>query len=310
MKRLITERPRGCTLSVITIACLSGCVTTLGHNDKLSFAAIADCQYADIPSKGERLYRTCPPELQNAVNEINSQSVRYAVHLGDYIDQGMDSFAPLTHIANELNAPLHHVLGNHDFSVKEEDKSAVTATLGLADRYYTFAENNWRFIAVDGNDVSFYGWPKNSEEHAENVKLYESKYSGQEDWNGAIGDEQLQWLERLLRNADVSDEKAVIFSHFPVFPENPHNLWNAAEILDLLDQHRSVRVWMSAHNHDGNYGYRRGVHHINLVGMLDTEVTAYSFVELSNEAIRVIGRGRQPDYKLAFGPREQTLKPK
>jgi len=37
-----------------------------------------------------------------------------------------------------------------------------------------------------------------------------------------------------LKKADKNNEKAVLYCHFPVYPKNVHNLWNAKEIIEII----------------------------------------------------------------------------
>ena len=264
----------------------------------LSFGAIADCQYADKDARGERLYRSCPGKLEAAVEELNSVDLQFVVHLGDFIEEDAASFAPLLDITRKLNSPLVHVLGNHDFSVADSFKPRVPQTLGLSSRYYTFAHGPWRFVVLDGTDVSTYAWPEDSEEHRHSMEMLEGRYQGKKRWNGGIGEAQLNWLEDVLSRADTDEEKVVILCHFGAYPENRHNLWNATDVLDVIGRHRSVVAWFNGHNHEGNYGQWQGVHFVNLVGMLETPASAYAVVHLSEHQIVVDGYGRQPDMTL------------
>ena len=298
MKRIFKAPIAAVVLSVCVWAVACATIGERAAVQPLSFGAIADCQYADLPPSGEKLYRSCPGKLEAAIEDLNAAELEFVVHLGDFIDQKESSFAPLLAITAKLEWPIRHVLGNHDFSVSDSFKSRVPQTLGLTQRYYTFAYDRWRFVVLDGNDVSTYGWPDGSSENRRNRSLLETVYNGEEDWNGGIGREQLDWFEDVLEKADSNDERVVIFCHFGAYPENPHNLWNADEVLTIIDRHRSVTAWFNGHNHKGNYGERNGVHFVNLVGMLDTSETAYAVVNLAADKIQVVGRGRQPDWEL------------
>ena len=37
------------------------------------------------------------------------------------------------------------------------NKERIIKKLNLENRYYSFSQNGWRFIVLDGNDLSFYG---------------------------------------------------------------------------------------------------------------------------------------------------------
>ncbi|WP_252732603.1 metallophosphoesterase [Paraglaciecola chathamensis] len=266
--------------------------------DSFEFGVIADCQYADIESKGARLYRSCPQKLAQAVEVFNDSEVQGVFHLGDFIDTRYESFTPLISISKKLRIPLYHVLGNHDYSVANQYKSDIHKLLGMPARYHSFVKNNWRFVIVDGNDVSTFGWPEESTEHKRNMLLYKGEYKNEETWNGGIGNAQLAWLTSELKTADDLNQQVVILSHFPIYPENPHNLWNASEVLDLVTNYKSVKAWFNGHNHAGNYAKRNDIHFVTFNAMLDTEETAFSRVKFSNHKIEINGTGKQDSMTL------------
>ena len=260
--------------------------------------AIADCQYADEPNNGQRLYRQSPAKLSAAVADFNRQGLDFAVHLGDFIDKNWSSFDALLPIASQFQRPWRFVLGNHDFLVADDKKSLVAARLGMPARYYKFTSHDWLFVALDGNDISSYAWPTGSFELAASMRLRDEKYPGASLWNGALGAEQMSWLDQSLTQADHQGRKVMLMCHFPVYPDNPNNLWNAKDVLALIDRHPCVRIWLNGHNHDGNYGIRDGVHFLNLHGMLDTQQTAYAVLDFYADRIAVNGRGREQDVIL------------
>ncbi|MDU0352942.1 metallophosphoesterase [Paraglaciecola aquimarina] len=292
------------TLVVLAAAHLSATAQNVADNSSaksnFTLAVIADCQYAEQPDNGKRLYTLCPDKLQQAVAVLNAKMPDAVIHLGDFIDKDFKSFDRLLAITDKLEPPMYHVLGNHDFSVADEFKTQVVRKLSVPARYYAFDHFDWRFIALDGNDVSTYGWPENTAKHAENMALYHAKYSQQKRWNGALGDEQLVWLKQALDKATRENKKVVLLSHFPIFPVNMHNLWNAAAVLELIKPYKVVKAWFSGHNHDGHYGTTEGIHFVTFHAMLDTPDTAFSFVTFSPSQIVIKGQGRQPSMQLTI----------
>ncbi|MFK7925643.1 MAG: hypothetical protein AB8H47_27070, partial [Bacteroidia bacterium] len=119
-------------------------------------------------------------------------------------------------------------------------------------------------------------------------------------WNGAIGDEQLKWLEKVLIKASRQREKVALFCHFPVYPENRHNLWNAKEIISLIERYPVVKAYINGHNHEGNYAQKNGVHYLTLKGMVDTEQTSYAVIKLLEDAIQINGFGREENRVLSI----------
>jgi predicted phosphodiesterase len=263
-----------------------------------SIGAIADAQYAVEPDAPPRLYHTTPDKLAAAVADFNRQKLAFVVHLGDFIDKDWASYDALLPVARKLNHPWHFVLGNHEFAVDNAHKPRVPAKLGMKARYYSFVQNGWLFIVTDGNDLSSYAWPEGSPEHKRSMDAHAMLYADKPLWDGGIGEAQMRWIDAQLAGADAKGLKAMLFSHFPLWPENPHNLWNAPAVMALLERHPSAKIWLDGHNHEGNYGIRTGIHYVNLKAMLDTEETSYARLDFFADHVVVHGTGRQQDLTL------------
>ena len=108
----------------------------------------------------------------------------------------------------------------------------------------------------------------------------------------------MRWIDAELTKADRRGLKVMLFSLFPLWPENPHNLWNAPAVITLLERHPSAKIWLDGHNHDGNYGVRGGIHYVNLAAMLDTGETSYARLDVFPDRVLVDGTGRQRDLTL------------
>ena len=266
------------------------------------FGAVADCQYCEATSKN-RKYNLSPKKLTACVQHYNKQELSFVVHLGDFIDRDFESFDKVVPIYNRLKAPHYHVLGNHDFSVVDDKKLLVPAKLGLKQRYYDFARKGWRFIVIDGNDVSLYAWPKGDPRTKAAAEYYKSLKPRPPSWNGALGDEQLKWIEAKLQAATKAKERVMVFCHFPVYPKNNHNLWNAGSLTELLSRYPCVAAYVNGHNHAGNYGQSDGIHYLTLKGMVDTEQSSYSVIEVYADRLVVKGFGRETNRDLALPKR-------
>jgi manganese-dependent ADP-ribose/CDP-alcohol diphosphatase len=266
------------------------------------FGAVADCQYCEATSKN-RKYNLSPKKLTACVQHYNKQELSFVVHLGDFIDRDFESFDKVVPIYNRLKAPHYHVLGNHDFSVVDDKKLLVPAKLGLKQRYYDFARNGWRFIVIDGNDVSLYAWPKGDPRTKAAAEYYKSLKPRPPSWNGALGYEQLKWIEAKLQAATKAKERVIFFCHFPVYPKNNHNLWNAGSLTELLSRYPCVAAYVNGHNHAGNYGQSDGIHYLTLKGMVDTEQSSYSVIEVYADRLVVKGFGRETNRDLALPKR-------
>lgn len=270
--------------------------------DLITFGVIADCQYCDCPSTTQRFYRNSPRKLEACIAEFNKNELDFAVHLGDYIDKDFRSFDTLQPIIDQLKAPLKQVLGNHDFSVVESLKRKVPKRMGLSRRYYSFKIRNWRFIALDGNDLStFASFSKGKRAEAAQLltEIQAAEKINAKTWNGGLSSKQLKWLEKQLRSADRRGEKVILFCHFPLHPIDPHNLWNDQQVQKVLAAHPSVQAYFNGHNHAGAYGQKDGIHYLTFKGMVDTrEQTSYAIVRIQNDRILIRGFGRQDNRDL------------
>ena len=272
-----------------------------------SFGAITDAQYADQPAGGTRFYLNSRKKLSECVEAFNRMELAFVIHLGDFIDRDFASFDTVLPIYNRLSAPHYCALGNHDFSVADELKAKVTGKLGMKSNYYSFVVRDWRFLVLDGNDVGVLanlpGSAKHKQAEAMLAKLKAAKVPNAQSWNGAIGEKQMQWLRDELAKAEKAAQRTVVFCHFPVYPKNVHNLWNDAEVVQVLESSASTVAYINGHNHAGNYGVRKGIHYLTLKGMVETaDTTAYATVDPSTRSLNVDGVEREPDRTLTVRP--------
>lgn len=267
-------------------------------DESFRIGVIADCQYCSDPGKGKRKYSLSEKKLQACIDHFNTMELEYVIHLGDFIDRDFESFDVVSPIYNQLKAPHYHVLGNHDFSVADPLKDKVPETMGLSSRYYDFKVEEWRFIVIDGNDISFHAYAEGSDPYRAAEKYYQDHQLDLPKWNGALGADQMRWLKLTLDKAQEANEKVILYCHFPVFPADRHNLWNAEEVVTLISGYRCVKAYINGHNHAGNYAGFGGVHYLTLQGMVDTTETAYAVLELTDDHLKVTGYGREGDREL------------
>lgn len=276
-----------------------------GVKPDLAFGVIADVQYCDGDSMGSRFYRQSLGKLDLCVSELNKRQLDFVVQLGDFIDRDFESFDKVLPLYGKLKVPHYHVLGNHDYSVDPAERTDVSRKLGLPGRYYDFAFRSWRFVVLDGNDLSLYAPDTRSVRYEKASELLRKvKQEGLPQamaWNGGVGQEQLAWLEDLLGKAEAAGEKVIIFCHFPAHPANVHNLWNSNELIKVIESFDCVVAYMNGHNHHGNYAGMAGVHYVTFGGMVETEKeTAYAVVEVFGDHLKITGSGREPDRLLAI----------
>lgn len=271
----------------------------------LRFGLITDAQYADADPQGERHYRATPEKLKRAVETIRAAKPAFTLHLGDFIDRDFKAFATLLPLLDGLGHPVHHLLGNHDYDVADADKARVVATLGMPHDYYTFRSGGIRFVMLDTNDLSTYKRPADSPATKSAAallkRLQESKSPGAQPWNGGVAEAQLAWLDRELTAADAAKERVIVCGHHPLLPADPHQVWNSAEILAVLDRHPCVAAYFNGHNHAGAFAERKGIPYVTFRSMLhEPGITAFSVVDVHADRIVITGHGREESRTLKY----------
>lgn len=268
----------------------------------LSFGIVADLQYCDAVPYKNRYFRNSPSKLKIAIEEFNKHNLNFVVNLGDTIDCDWESFDKILPHFDQLKSPIYHVLGNHDYEVKDLYKSEIHHKLSM-EKYYDFSRNNWRFIVLDGNDVSTFANIENTDNYKlAKVWLEKMEKNGSVNanyWNGGIGKDQLQWLQQTLEDTQINGQKSIIFCHFPLFPQHRHNLLNDQEIIELIKKYDGLKIWFSGHNHDGNFGQFNDIHFVNVKGMVETPSDcAFCIVDIFNDCIEIDGYGSEISAKL------------
>lgn len=272
-----------------------------------SFGIVADPQYADIPARPEmnRFYVQSPKKLADAIATFNQEDLAFVVTLGDLIDRGWESFDTILGCYDQLKHRCVFLPGNHDFAVEPEYLGKVHERLGMPAKWHDFSVGGFRFIVLDGNDVSTFAPPLDDprrELAKDRLKaLRQAGALNAQDWNGSFSDEQLSWLRATLAKADAMGEHVVLFCHYPLYPENAHNMWDAPDVLKLLAAHDSVKAWFCGHNHEGNYGVIGNTHFVTIKGMVDTpDQNAFAIADVYLDRIAIRGFGREASRVLMF----------
>jgi manganese-dependent ADP-ribose/CDP-alcohol diphosphatase len=268
-----------------------------------SFGVIADVQYCDCDHNGSRHYSSSLRKLHEAVRVFNQEQVKFVVSLGDFIDRDAQSFDTLNKITRQLRMPVHHTLGNHDFSGAQQEIANATSYLGLKKEYYSFKKEGWRFIVLNGNDISVLGNQQNSKNYRlAQSRIKELKGQGApnaQPWNGELGKEQLAWLKKQLKRSLRADEKVIVLCHHPVSPARGSlNLWNDREVKLLLESFPHVKAYFNGHAHEGGYDFDKGKHYVTFKGMVEKEENAFAIIDVYRDFLKIKGYGAEADRML------------
>lgn len=256
---------------------------------------VADPQYADVDDRGPRHYRSPLRKLPEAIAVFNREQVDRVICLGDILDRNPADLDALLLLFAESDAPVHHILGNHDFS-HLHDVPAHLKKLGMPSLYYTVHVPGWCFIFLDTNDLANYA-PMTTEKRAEyealHAKVVAAGTPNAENWNGGVGKEQLAWLKRQLDAAAAAGENVLVFGHHPLVPMTNHTALNAEQILDLLVSYREVKAYINGHYHPGAYEEYKGLPCLTLEAMLEGgEQNSYAILTLETNHIGFQPYGR------------------
>lgn len=149
---------------------------------------------------------------------------------------------------NECSIPTRYCLGNHDIWWNENDKGQTIYgkkfaldQLELANPYYSFTQNGWKFILLD----------------SVHLDIDNTWYIGK------LGDEQFNWLQKELEATDAN-MPVLIMSHIPILTatnlieDDTVNRWTMyggdmhtdnAKIISLFYKHPNVKLALSGHIH-------------------------------------------------------------
>lgn len=304
-----------------------------------SFGVITDIQYADIADGKSfqgvpRYYRHSLECVHRAVESWNSNNhhLAFAIHFGDIVDgfcPKQDSRAAFDKVLRALsefqNGSVYHMIGNHClYNLPREDLNKILSipTSANSHSYYSFSPHpKFRFLVLDGYDVSALGWPedhphtklaaeilttrnpnveKNSPEGLEGVDRRFVKF------NGGVGEDQLQWLEQSLREAESEGQKVVICCHLPLDPGAAFPstlLWNYDEVMAVVHKFGCVVACIAGHAHDGGHSVdKHGVHHHVLEAVLECPpgTDAFGYVDVFRDRLCLWGTGRMASVEMVF----------
>lgn len=304
---MIRRKFIGLTAAALSLKPALGASESATEKPILSFGLITDVQYADHDPEGERHYRESPRKLKTAVEWLSKKKLPFTLHLGDFIDRDFNAFTTVLPLLDALGHPTHHLLGNHDYTVAEMEKTRIVKTLGMSHDYYRFSCGGVRFVMLDTNDVSVYKYAEGSAQdqtcEAALKRLKEDKVASAKPWNGGMSADQLAWLEKELTDADTAKERVILCCHHPLLPANSYQAWNQREAVELIDRHPCVAACFSGHNHAGAEVVKNGIPYITFKSILhEPEVNAFSAIHLYADRFEIEGNGREKSRTLSIKP--------
>jgi 3',5'-cyclic AMP phosphodiesterase CpdA len=244
------------------------------------------------------------PKLREAVNSFKANKTDFIINLGDLIEKDFESYQPVIHILDSSQLRVYHVTGNHDYYVDHKFIKHIPPLGEYTSGFYSVIHKGFRLVFLNGNEISTYATHNKKIIEAANGMISKLTKNGDPNGinnNGALGADQTVWLISQLDQAAANSEKVFIFCHFPVWPENEHNLLNDKDVLKILNGYKNIIAWFSGHNHAGNYGNFNMIHFVTMKAMVETEKNnSFSVVEVYGNKLWIKGTGREKSQILAY----------
>ncbi len=254
----------------------------------IKFLSITDLHYCDRDVEGaERRNCLSAKKLKNILKE-HLDGCNFIMNFGDTADQlegcgSQEEFMKeIAGILDNTGVPYYCAIGNHDTSLH---KNKITKILNMPHRYYSFEENDFTFIVLDGSidDIN------NPYPESEIKWAYTH-----------LDPEQLAWLEDTINK---SNKPVIVFCHELFIRDNYENLddhvmQNRDEAFKIFEKTDKVKAVFCGHCHFGDYTFYKGIHFVtfNALCLHDKETCAE--VTIDKNQIIVDGYGFQNSYKL------------
>ncbi|KAK9845692.1 hypothetical protein WJX84_000667 [Apatococcus fuscideae] len=269
----------------------------------LTFGIISDIQYANIPDGSShrgvpRYYRAALDSMDRAVSGWLERGAAFGMHLGDILDgyhPKDESDAALTELLrrfSRLNKPVYHMLGNHCLYNLPRPVLNERLRMGGPDTasYYALQPHpDWRFLVLDGYDISLLGWPPEHPNHQLAQQILREQNPNEEKnspeglkgterrfvkFGGGLSNEQLAWMRHELAEAAGQGQRALVFCHLPIHPNSgpPASLmWNFQEAMSVIEESGCVAGVFSGHAHQDGFGKDgKGTQYRVLNGVIET----------------------------------------
>lgn len=310
----------------------------IGKLPIFSFGVISDVQYADIPDGRSfygvpRYYRHSLLVLQRAVRKWNDyQGLKFVINFGDIVDGRCpkdQSFEAVEKVVNEFekfNGPTYHMIGNHCLYNLSRDKLLPLLKIPSIDgcAYYDFSPSpGFRIVVLDGYDISAIGWPEDHPKSLHALRFLEEKNPNTEKnspdglfrldrrflkYNGAVGMQQLEWLDAVLQDATKLNQKVFVCCHIPLDPGASSweaLLWNYDEVMSVIHKYKCVKVCMAGHDHEGSHSIdSHGIHHQTFEAALECPPGSdvFGYIEVFDDRVNLVGTGRMYSREMVFNP--------
>lgn len=182
--------------------------------EEVKTVRIGMCSDVHLPTMHDAEMR-----ITSFIDSMKIAKPDFIIELGDF-GIPKEEYTPYFAIWNSFPGPKYHIIGNHEMDGGTSREEAV-AHRNMKNSYYSFSQNGFLFIALDGNDKQF---------------------PDQKGYKSFMGKEQVEWLKKELNS---TTEPIVVFSHQGIGtdPNNPgerYSIENAEEVRQLFEEHNKL----------------------------------------------------------------------
>ncbi|WP_260706615.1 metallophosphoesterase family protein [Edaphobacter flagellatus] len=183
-----------------------------------------------------------PRRLEAFVREMNELKPDFILDLGDFCCP-VEKNRNIVDIWNGFPGTKHHVIGNHEMD-QRCTREQVVDFWKMPGRYYSFDQNGFHFVVLDGNDPD----PRNPDER----------------YPAGIDSRQLEWLR-----GDLSSTKlpTIVFCHQGFDNSAVRNRESVRILLENTHSREGngkVVAVFSGHFHNDYYNLINGIHYIQI----------------------------------------------
>lgn len=319
-----------------------------------TFGILSDVQWAPIEDGFSfhgtpRYYRDALEKSKRAISSFQKQKVDLTVHLGDIVDfhaskhgvsdQALDDIVGCFDV---LETPVLHCIGNH--CLYNATRSVLNEKLGIDahkmnsglmnhNSYFSFTPSlhehkdamkaktktknhqQYRFIVLDGYDISVLGWPEGHPHRDQALAILNEKNPNEEKnsnsglygldrrfvkFGGGISKTQLEWLEAELKDAVERGDKVILCCHLCIHPRSCPDtclLYNYDDVLEIIEKYSdSVVASFSGHAHCYGYHYDedKDIHYRVCEPIIETQEgeDCFGVVSIFEDRIEINGKGQ------------------
>ncbi|MCE4566974.1 metallophosphoesterase [Maribellus sp. CM-23] len=211
-----------------------------GSKHKIRFGVCADVHKDIMHDADER--------LQAFINKASEKKTDFIIQMGDFC-RPYEQNKEFLDIFNNYPGNKYHVIGNHDMD-GGFSREQVIEFWNAPQKYYSFNQNDFHFIVLDGND-------KNpSPDKAAGYARF-------------IGKEQVEWLKNDLATTDLP---CIVFSHqslenVELGVENQNEIRAILEAANKTAGFEKVVACFSGHHHTDYATSINGIYYIQINSM-------------------------------------------